>query len=307
MRGANTFLFSIFLNMEIEDVDATSAEGKALIKKYDLEKAPSFIFTSGVSDTHAWGQNPQIQAAFRQAGDDYVMIDDASGATYILDPKKRAEMEAKVGVVKGDNKPQIDFYVMSYCPYGNMAEEAIEPVYRLLGDKVDFNPHFVYYSNYASGYPAYCYDEESQYCSMHGVVELNQNIREMCVNKYMGTGKMFDFMLEMNVKCNSQNADECWTDVAKGLGLDTKKIQTCFDTEALTFLKEDKELNGILGVSGSPTVFVEGQQYGGARTPIGFAQALCASFENAPVECDADSLATLGDGSDAAVSAGECG
>ena len=121
---------------------------------------------------------------------------------------------------------------------------------------------------------------------MHGIQELNQNIREQCVEKYMGTGKMFDFMLAMNAQCNYQNADSCWEAVAKKLGLDTAKISRCEAEEGLVFVKRDKELNDILGVSGSPTVFVDGEPYTGPRTPAGYAAALCSAFEDAPAECN---------------------
>ncbi|MFC1722505.1 DsbA family protein [Nanoarchaeota archaeon] len=300
-------LQGVFLNMEVEEVDADSAEGKALVKKYGLTMAPSFVFDDGLPNTYAWGANPRIQGAFEDKDGDYVMLDEASGSNYVLDPKKRAELDRKIGIKKGDNKPQIDFFVMSYCPYGNQAEEGIEPVYRLLGDKADFNVRYVIYSNYGGGGPEYCYDEDDQYCSMHGIQELNQNIREKCVQNHMGTSDMFDFMLAMNTECNYQNADTCWEGVAEDLGLDTSVIEKCEKDEALTYLEEDKELNELLGVRGSPSVFVEGKAYNGGRDALGYAQALCAGFENAPVECNAESLATLGSGTPAAAPAGGCG
>jgi len=40
-------------------------------------------------------------------------------------------------------KPQVKFFVMSFCPYGNQAEAGLEPVYQLLKDKVDWQPHYI--------------------------------------------------------------------------------------------------------------------------------------------------------------------
>lgn len=40
-------------------------------------------------------------------------------------------------------KPEIKFFVMSFCPYGNQAEEGIEPVYQLLKDKVAWSPRYI--------------------------------------------------------------------------------------------------------------------------------------------------------------------
>ncbi len=300
-------LKGIFLNMDVKNVEASSDNGKKLIAKYGLEKAPSFIFSKGLVDTYAWKQNARLQMAFRKVGDDYVMIDEASGATFILDPKKREEMQKKIGVTLGDNRPQIDFYVMSFCPFGNIAEEGIEPVYRLLKDKADFNPHYVIYSNYGTGYPDYCYDKENKYCSMHGIQELHQDIREYCVHKYMGISKAFDFMLAINKQCTYKNADTCWKGVAENLGIDTAKVEKCFNEEALDFLKEEQELDSILGVQGSPTVFIDGQPYSGGRTPADYGKALCEAFDNPPAECDASSLAGLSGAKAANVPAGACG
>jgi hypothetical protein len=42
------------------------------------------------------------------------------------------------------DRPEFQFYVMSFCPYGNMAEDAIRPVFDLLGDKVDFKPQYIF-------------------------------------------------------------------------------------------------------------------------------------------------------------------
>ncbi|MFH1064838.1 MAG: hypothetical protein V1729_07165 [Candidatus Woesearchaeota archaeon] len=301
-------LSQVFLNMEVEEVDASNVEGAALVKSLNLEKAPAYVFTGDVSETYSWQNNPNIPNAFRKVGEKFIILDDASGATYILDKKKRDEIEKLTGVTKGDNRPQIDFYVMSYCPYGNMAEEAIEPAYQLLKGKADFNPHYVIYSNYQGGGPNFCLDKESKYCSMHGVQELNQGLRELCVDKYIGIDAYFKFVLEMNKKCSASNADSCWEPVAKGLGLDVAKIKGCEADEWETILAGELALNKALGVSGSPTVFVEGAAYSGSRAAAGFAQALCQGFTTAPDACNPAKLAALaGDEPAPASDAGGCG
>jgi 2-hydroxychromene-2-carboxylate isomerase len=277
-------LRNAFINMDVSVVDSSSKEGEALAKKYSLVKAPSFVFEN-LENAYMWKNNPNVPPAFKQAGTAYVLRDEVTGAKYVLDETVRAEMEAKIGVVKGDNKPQIDFYVMAYCPYGNMAEEAIEPVYQLLKDKAEFNPHYVIYSNYNGGGSNYCLDSESKYCSMHGIQELNHGVREICVHKYFGDDAYFKFVLAMNAQCSASNADSCWEAVGKSLKLDTDKIKACEKDEALALLAEESDLNTILGVQGSPTVFIEGADYNNARDAKGFGTALCAGFDTAPAEC----------------------
>lgn len=283
-----------FLNMEVEMVDAESKEGKALIEEHNLEYAPAYVFEN-VENSYAWQNNPQVPAAFRASENNYILLDAATGASYVLDADKRAEIEAKIGITKGDNRPQIDFYVMSYCPYGNIAEEAIEPLFRLLEGKADFNPHYVIYSNYQGGGPTYCLDDEDKYCSMHGVQELNQGLRELCVWKYMGESDYFDFVLEMNSACNYQNADVCWEAVADDLELDVAKIKDCEANEWETILADELELNNILGVRGSPTIFIEGANYNGARDPAAYGEVLCEGFDSKPSECAKLGTISFGD------------
>ncbi|MBU1975201.1 MAG: GILT family protein, partial [Nanoarchaeota archaeon] len=175
-----------FKNSEVKTVDVSDEEGQALIAEMGLEKAPAIIFSSGVADAAAFKGNPQLAAAFDKVGDRYKLKDAATGSTHWIDNEKYAEFLGTLGIEVGDNKPQIDFYVMSYCPYGNQAEEAIEPVYQALKDNAIFNPRYVWYSNYQGGGPNYCLDAESKYCSMHGIQEANQNIRELCVNHQYG-------------------------------------------------------------------------------------------------------------------------
>lgn len=62
------------------------------------------------------------------------------------------------------DKPQLDFYVMSFCPYGNQIEEVIAPVAKLFGDKAVFQPRYIFdkidnlndYCKTRSGDPSQC-------------------------------------------------------------------------------------------------------------------------------------------------------
>ena len=275
-----------FLGAKKKEVDVDSAEGKQLVEKYNIEVVPAYLFDASLADTRTWKTMTSIQSSFEKIDDKYKLLDKATGATHFVSEEARQKFYDAIGVVLGDNKPQIDFFVMSYCPYGNQAEEGIEPVYQLLKGKADFNPKYVIYSNYGGGGPNYCIDNDNL-CSMHGIQELNQNVREACVGKHMGMDEWFEFALAMNDKCTSQNADTCWEPVAEDLGLDVETIKKCEEEEAVALMSADKELGDKLKVSGSPTVFIDGESYSGARTPEAYKQALCAAFDEPPEECDA--------------------
>lgn len=276
----------LFPGATFEFFDLANGEGEDLVDEYNVQVLPAYLFGQDIHSTNSWRTNTQIRGYFEATDTGYKLKAQATGASYNVDPEARAEALANLGIVTGDNKPQIDFFVMSYCPYGNQAEEAIFPVFEKLQGSADFNPKYVIYDNYASGYPEYCLDENNVYCSMHGIQELNQNVRELCVAKYYGMTEWFDFVLKMNSDCNYENADSCWSAVAETLDLDTETIATCEAEEAIDLLESSVSMGNTLGVRGSPTVFIDGNQYGGSRTANGYLGALCAAFENAPEACD---------------------
>jgi len=181
-------------------------------------------------------------------------------------------------------KPVVQLFTMSYCPYGNIAEEAIEPAVKLLEGTITFEPHYVIYNNY--GGAQYCI-ENGAYCSMHGAQEMTQDIRELCVWKY-DKSKFWDFVFAMNTQCTYSNADTCWESVASGLGIDTSKVKTCQADEASSLAAADDALNQQYGVQGSPTLIIDGKEVQvTSRSPEGFKQAICNAFGSSkPTECN---------------------
>ena len=185
------------------------------------------------------------------------------------------------------DKPEVNLFVMSFCPYGNQAEELMIPVVDLLKDKADIKLNYVIYSNYNGGGDQYCLDKESKYCSMHGIQELNQDVREMCVQKYQND-KFWKFVTDINQTCTAQNVDSCWESVAQRGGINVNKIKTCQRDEAINLLKQETTLNQQYGISGSPQVVINGKEYTytGAQTAETFKTAICSAFNTAPEECN---------------------
>lgn len=170
----------------------------------------------------------------------------------------------------GTNPVKImEYFVMSLCPYGNQAEETIKEVYEEMKDSVIFSPHYVIYQNY--NYPENCIDHD---CSMHGIQELHQDMREICVKEHFGMDYYFEFVTSLNGRCSSSDADICWKDVAQSIGLDTDVIEQCQDEEGPELIKNERKLCDMYGVVGSPTIFINGKKYEGARTAEAFKNAL---------------------------------
>ena len=188
-------------------------------------------------------------------------------------PVPTVEPTASTTPVKTD-KPVVDLYVMSFCPYGNQAEDTMKPVFTLLKDKATFNVHYIVSVN------------GNDVQSLHGAPEVVQNEREACVLKNYDTSKWFDFVTYVNTNCGSSGS--CWEAGATALGIDKAKINTCVTTEGVALMQANDIASSTAGASGSPTMIINGvqssavYQYGNAEA---YKQAICGSFNTAPSEC----------------------
>jgi glutaredoxin len=202
-----------------------------------------------------------------------------------------AQPQTPADIPKAD-VPEVELFVMSYCPYGTQAEKGILPVLNLLGDKIDFNLRFVYYA-------------------MHPTQgEVEENLRQYCIQKEQ------EDKLNAYLECFLTEGDSegCLTST----GVNKAKLTTCTkaaDTEfEITKNLEDKSswlsgnyplfnidkaLNEQYGVGGSPTLVINGEQVSSGRSPAAYLATICASFTEGkvPAECDTEvSTETLSPG-----------
>lgn len=209
----------------------------------------------------------------------YNVIDIEETQKRLEEQRKQIEQQ-----IEKTEKPEVKLFIMSFCPYGRQAAESMVNVYNLLKDKADINVHYVIYpSDYYKGREEdYCIDN---YCSMHGIKELTEDVREMCIAKLYGWDMYWKYMAKQLKECNLDNINTCWMSVAQNVGVDTVKIEACVKANATAYLKEEYELNRQYGVSASPTIFINNVSYTGERTPEAFKQAICNAFVEAPEEC----------------------
>lgn len=189
----------------------------------------------------------------------------------------KAEMEAQLEEAKKpvpkSSKPEVLLFVMSFCPYGNVAENGMVDVIALLGDKIAFEPVYI-----LSG-------SNGKYSALHGVEELNQNIREKIVfNKY-GAKKWVMFTYDVNMNCTLQNAGTCWKEAAVRQGIDVAAVQAEFDKNFNEIADREVALGVQYSVQSSPTLMVNGKTFNGARSADAFKQFLCSGFSVEPDEC----------------------
>jgi hypothetical protein len=207
--------------------------------------------------------------------------------------------------VKKTDKPTVELFVMSHCPYGTQIEKGIIPVVEALGSKINFQLKFCDYA-------------------MHGEKEVKEELNQTCIAKEQG-GKMLTYL-----KCflkDETKSDQCM----KEAKIDTGKLKTCV-------AKIDKEFNVIkqlndkstwvsgqfppfgvyaadnekYGIKGSPGMVVNGTTINNSpRDPAGLLASICNAFNKKPGECDkklsSDTPSPgFGEGAAAATSAGGC-
>lgn len=177
--------------------------------------------------------------------------------------------------VKKD-KPSVELFVMSYCPYGTQIEKGILPVLSTLGNKIDFQLKFVNYS-------------------MHGQKELAENLNQYCIEKNQPQ-KLQDYL-----KCFLQADDSasCLTSV----GINKNEMDSCVAATDKQYKVTENANNNVnyqgsypsfpiyqadnqkYNVTGSPTLVINGQQVKSSRDSASLLKTVCSSFNNQPQEC----------------------
>lgn len=176
------------------------------------------------------------------------------------------------------SKPKAELFVMSYCPFGLQMEKAILPVMDLLGKKADIDIKFVSYA-------------------MHELQEVEENTRQYCIqkdqnNKFQAYLKCFTASgdakacgVEAGVNENSVNS--CVTRTNKEFAImDKYNDKSTWLSGQFPLYPIHEDLNNKYGVQGSPTLVINGVQAEVSRSPEAVKQAICASFEDVPKECE---------------------
>lgn len=180
------------------------------------------------------------------------------------------------------DKPEVDLYVMSFCPYGVQAENQMMPVVDALKDVANINVRFIANVNG---------DTVESVQSLHGAPEAKEDLRQVCVQDMYDTETFWNYVEEINSNCysiyrNEEQMETCWKAAAETANVDVAKVEECaYSATGIDLLKADGTLTNEFGVSGSPTIIINGMKYNGARTADAFQAAICSSFNVAPEAC----------------------
>lgn len=225
-----------------------------------------------------------------QAMESYISSDGNLLFPQAIDLTKKPEQQqpktqaVATNLKKSDN-PNVELFVMSYCPYGTQMEKGILPVVKELGDKIDFEVKFV---NYA----------------MHGEKEIAENTRQYCIQRDFND-KFLDYLgkfLESgdekealaSVGLSESDISQCVSETDKKFDI-TKNLEDKSSWASGRFPKfmiHDAE-NQKYGVRGSPTLVINGQQAQSGRDAQSLINTLCGAFTDKPEECNTD-MTSLG-------------
>lgn len=174
--------------------------------------------------------------------------------------------------VKKSDKPVVQAFIFSYCPYGLQFEKALLPVYDLLKNKANI-------SIVAIG-------------AMHGEFEHQESLRQISIESIYGKDKLFSYLKEFNSNSDigsCSGEDTCLNkylpSIYTKLGIDKTKVEAYMKNNAEAIYKAQGELSSSLGISGSPTFVINGAQVQVSRTPDAIKTAVCNAFTTAPSEC----------------------
>jgi len=142
----------------------------------------------------------------------------------------------------------LDVFLMGYCPFGEIAAKQIPLLKDALNNNFTLGVHFI--ANKTGEW-----DTASDFESLHGVPEAEENIRQLCIQKYNGIDKLVEYM-----QVRYENADnygkvkDAPTIAIEAIWADVAVINTCVtDGEWGKMLTEDIKIAISLWIGASPT------------------------------------------------------
>ncbi len=219
------------------------------------------------------------------------------------DQQKQKQNEDKAKITP-QQKPDVELFVMSYCPYGTQMEKGILPVVDLLGDKINFQVKFCDYA-------------------MHGEKEVKENLRQYCIQKeepekyikylkcFLKAGKADECLVD--AKINQTKLKSCSAKTDKKYNV-TKNLEDKDSWRSGRFpvfavnQKDDQKY----AITGSPGLVINGVKVRSDRDPKSLLDMVCAGFKDKPAECNQELSAEapapgFGFGQTSQNSSGGCG
>lgn len=202
--------------------------------------------------------------------------------------EESAKKEAVQAQIPKKDKPVVELYVMSLCPFGVKAEKQLLPLMDYFCDRVDFRIRYIVN---VKGQTL------NDIVSLHGSDEVKEDARQAAIFKYQ-SDKFAPYLEKIEKKscllsCGEVKLDDYWKQAAEELGIDVAKVESfAYGPEGLALLKSDSSAAQKYGAAASPTLIINGVKseaiYKGGDT---LKQAICSAFTDSPALCPKESAA----------------
>lgn len=232
------------LNMNLS-YELLSPEDTNLDDLFEVKAYPAYVFDSSIDKSPAKSD----LAPYLQSKEGYYLL------------------RTRANVINAEEKPKtVELFVMSHCPFGNKAEEAMMEVIEALPD-IDVEIYFI--ADYENG----------KFSSMHGEEEVNENLRQVCIIHHYPE-KIWDYLA--CITKNYTKSAEIWKNCAESAGIDVNLIENCWEgEEGKELLRENIERAKTLGFSASPTFLINGKYIiSGLRSAEELKQVICSVNKN---------------------------
>jgi len=267
-------LSTLFPGLQAEVVEYATPEGAALyeaIRGTEQRFLPAFLFGPEVTQDPGW---QQIGDYLVEAGDwrvlsvdapfdptaeicDNGVDDDANALVDCKDPACAPRL-----LCRTPTPGTLDLFIMSQCPYGVQAVDAMREVLDAFGRGLKFRIHYIADEV-----------EPGEFVSLHGPGEVAEDIRQLCaIRHYPKRHQYMDFLW-----CRNAAPDGDWRACAKG-AIKASVIEKCaMSGEGRKLLSASAKFGNDLGVNGSPTWLVNNHRVFSGLSPedirIGFCEA----------------------------------
>jgi len=270
---------SLFPGVKISNVDSNSDEGKKLIEDYNITFLPAYLFNENLINAENYERNAN---AFEKVKDKYILKPEVTGATYYAseearrrdEERKRREEEMLCKSIEKSDLPKLEAFVVSYCPFGLQMQRVLVPVAKAFENVSRDIIKVKYMGNVV----------DNKITSMHGNQEAEENLRQICIRDEQ-KDKFWDyiacFIKEGKVK-------ECLSDAK----INESKLSKCMNdsTRGVAYASKDFEAQDRYGVTGSPTLILNGRRVNefdfGGRSAEAIKKLICCGFNKMPNVCN---------------------
>lgn len=287
MKYTKIGLFLLFAGLPVLTLFGQQSESKTLTFEEAKAKGEEFINKIILKDVGLTGKIKSIseegcfyKIIVETGGKDYTSYLTKDGKKFFQSGRdmdmelKRYEEEHRI--IKSD-KPKVELFVMSHCPYGMQMEKGLLPVLEVLGNKIDFELKFCAYL-------------------MHEEKELTEQLREYCIQKeyphlfnnyltcFLAEGKAQECLAKMNI--DTIRLKNSMAEVDKQF-----KVTEAYNDKAnwyqgkYPYFTIYKEENSNYFLTGSPNLVINGKKMPAARDSQSLLTIICSAFNFPPEEC----------------------